>query len=128
MSDSADDLCPYDCRPGIISHFSVTIPETLQSMQHHWLTHYGSQLPDDVPHIMHVRHMDDYDAPTIPYPSCCVLMPGGFSYTPYKAGTYQQCLVLKRVAGERYLERASPVVSKVLLCSVCGGGLSPVQA
>ena len=72
-------------------------------MQQHWLTLYGSQLPDDVPYIMHVRHVDDYDAPTIPYPSCFVLIPGGFSYTADKAGTHQQCMVLKQVAGEATL-------------------------
>lgn len=71
-------------------------------MQHHWLTLYGSKLPDDIPYIMHVRHVDDYDAPTTPYPSCCVLMPGGFSYAPDTAGSRQQCLVLKQVAGEGF--------------------------
>ena len=88
------------CRPGIISHFGTCMPETLQSIQRHWLITYGSQLPDGVPYIVHIRHVDDYDAPTIPYPSCCVLMPGGLSYTPHKPGTQQQCLLLKQLAGE----------------------------
>lgn len=92
------------CRPGVISHVSATTPETLQSVQRHWLINYGSQLPDGIPYIMHIRYFDDYDAPTVPYPSWCVLMPGGFSYTPHKAGIPQQCFVLKQLAGETCLD------------------------
>lgn len=97
-------------RPGIVSHVSATTPETLQSVQCHWLVSYGSQLPDGIPYIMHIRHFDDYDAPTIPYPGWCVLMPGGFSYTPHTTVTPQilkRC-VLKQLEGEYVLTHASP--------------------
>lgn len=90
------------CRPAVLSHVSITTPETLQSVQRRWLVNYSSQLPDATPYIMNIRQVDDYDAPTIPYPSCGVLTPGGFSYMPHKAGSPQQCLVLKQLAGEHF--------------------------
>ena len=99
------------CRPGIVSNVSATTPETLQSVQRHWLVKYGSHLPDGIPYIMHIRYFDDYDAPTILYPSCCVLMPGGFSYTPHNTGTSQQCLVLKQLAGENVLTHECTMAS-----------------
>lgn len=96
------------CRPGVVSHYSITTPETLQSVQRHWLVNYGSQLPDGIPYIMNIRYFDDYDAPTIPYPSYCVLMPGGFSYTPHTTETpgILKCAVLKNLAGEYVLTHA----------------------
>ena len=106
-------------RPAVISHVSVSTPETLQSVQRRWLVDYGSQLPDAISYIMHIRHVDDYDAPTIPYPGYGVLMPGGFTYSPHKAGSPQQCLVLKQLAGEKhFLCMHTPLDFKcVLLCA-----------
>ena len=68
-------------------------------MRQQWLVNAGIQLPDTITYIVHVRLVDDYDAPTVPYPGCCVLTPGGFSYMPHKPGSHGQSVVMKKLAG-----------------------------
>ena len=86
------------CRPAIVSHFSLTKTEETNVRQQ-WLVNFGVQLPDTIPYIVHVRFVDDCDAPTVPYPSCCVLTPGGLSHTPHQPGSHGQAMVLRKLTG-----------------------------
>lgn len=86
------------CRPAIVSHFSLTKTEETNIRQQ-WVVNIGVQLPDTIPYIVHVRFVDDCDAPTVPYPSCCVLTPGGLSHTPHKPGSHGQAMVLRKLTG-----------------------------
>ncbi|KAL0019186.1 hypothetical protein WJX77_001417 [Trebouxia sp. C0004] len=85
-----------DGRPAIVSHFSETKTEEANVRQQ-WLVNTGAQLPDAIQYIVHVRFVDDCDAPTVPYPSCCVLRPGGLCHTPHKPGSHGQAMVLRKL-------------------------------
>ncbi len=81
-----------------MSHFSLT--KTVETnVRQQWLVNTGIQLPGTIPYIVHVRFVDDCDAPTVPYPSCCVLTPGGLSHTPHKPGSHGQAMVLRKLTG-----------------------------
>lgn len=60
----------------------------------------GLELPTDIKYFVHVRFEDDYDAPTVPYPSCCVLAPGGMSYSAHKLGSSSHVQALKKITGD----------------------------
>lgn len=81
-----------------MSHLSLTKTEETHVRQW-WLVNSGIQLPDTIPYFVHVRFVDDCDAPTVPYPSCCVLTPGGLSHTPHKPGSHGQAMVLRKLTG-----------------------------
>ena len=59
----------------------------------------GLKLPTDIAYFVHVRFEDDCDAPTLPYPSCCVLTPGGMAYSAHKPGSSSHVQAIKTVAG-----------------------------
>ena len=72
-------------------------------MRSQGLVKHGWQLPESVPYVVYIRHVDDCDAPAVSYPSCCVLAPGGFSCISHAAGSSQDGLVLKQLAGMNLL-------------------------
>ena len=88
------------CRPAIVSHISVDQPDDLKCMRQHWEVNLDLHLPDAIPFTVHVQHVDDCDAGASAYPSCCVLAPGGLSYKSHKAGSHEEALVLKQLAGQ----------------------------
>ena len=57
------------------------------------------QLPAKIQYIVHIRLDDDCDAPTMPYPSCCILAPGGLTYTPHKLGSASQLEAMRTITG-----------------------------
>lgn len=59
----------------------------------------GLELPADIAYFVHVRFQDDDDAPTVPYPSCCMLAPGGMSYSAHKPGSGSHVQLLKTLTG-----------------------------
>ena len=85
-------------RPAIISHLSNVIPEEAD-LRNCWLVSMGLKLPADIAYFVHVRFEDDYDAPTLPYPSCCILTPGGMVYSAHKPGSSGHVQAMKSVAG-----------------------------
>lgn len=91
-------LSTVSYRPAIISHLSNTIPEDAD-LRNWWLVSMGLKLPADIAYFVHVRFEDDYDAPTLPYPSCCVLTPGGMAYSAHKPGSSGHVQAMKTVAG-----------------------------
>lgn len=88
------------------------MPETDQAVRSEWLASCGLQLPCSISYVIYIRHEDDWDTPTIPYPSCCVLAPGGLSYVSHTAGSHQDFLVLKTLTGD-------DLVSALLCLCVC---------
>ena len=88
-----------DCRPAIVSHI-VSGNFKMGTSCHNWLLQLGIQLPRQDAHIVHVRFADDCDAPTVPYPSCCVLAPGGFSYMPHLSGSHARLKMMHRLTGK----------------------------
>lgn len=86
------------CRPAAISHLSSPMGHET-ALRNWWLVNMGLQLPANIPYIVHIRLDDDCDAPTLPYPSCCILTPGGLSYIPHKLGSASQAEAMRTITG-----------------------------
>ena len=104
------------CRPAIVSHVSTDTADE-SSLRQQWLVNAGVHLPATISYIVHVRFVDDCDAPTVPYPSCCVLAPGGLSYTSHKPGTHAQLGVLRKLTGACFSCLATGLLC-ILRCNV----------
>lgn len=94
--------CALTCRPALVSHIA-TSKQLVSTLGQLWLVKLGVKLPEHIAYVVHIRLVDDCDAPTVPYPDCCVLAPGGWSYTPHKAGSRGHLVAMQKLTGSSQL-------------------------
>lgn len=70
----------------------------MERLQPAWAS-YGLPLPPIVPYLVHVRFDYDEDAPSFPYPPCCVLSRAGLDPTHTRLDSEPVQAVLARVRG-----------------------------
>lgn len=89
-----------DFREGIIEGLRPADEATLQRLRPLWAS-YGLPLPAEGPeHLVAVRLSDDPDAPTFPYPPCCVLGRSGLLSSASKLAAPAVQGVLAKLRGE----------------------------